>query len=181
MNYKKLSKTMAYALRHAPEKFGLTLAEDGSVPLKDLIASLRRKRFPNLQKSDIEAMIKQSDKKRFAIEGERIRATYGHSVQKKIIKEARKPPQSLYHGTSRRALPKIQKEGLRPMGRQYVHLSSDLETAEKVGRRHDPHPVLLEVSAARAHADGIRFYPAADGTWNSDPLPPAYLKFIARK
>ena len=36
------SKRISYALRHDPERFGLTLADDGSVPVDDLITGLNR-------------------------------------------------------------------------------------------------------------------------------------------
>ena len=46
------------------------------------------------------------------------------------------------------------------MNRQYVHLSADQATAQKVGARHAPTPVILEIRAAEAHQAGVRFIPA---------------------
>lgn len=181
MNDKKLSKTISYALRHAPEKFDLTPAKDGSVPLADLLSALDRRGFKGVTREDIERIIRNSDKKRHEIIGNRIRATYGHSFKTKIHKPSAPPPETLYHGTSRRAWQKIKTEGLRPMGRQYVHLSSDIKTAAAVGRRHDPKPLILEVAAAEAAQNGILFYPATDGTWNCDPVPARFLQVVNRK
>ncbi|HHX37246.1 MAG TPA: RNA 2'-phosphotransferase, partial [Clostridiaceae bacterium] len=138
----------------------------------------RKRRWANLQRSDIEKLIARSTKQRHEILGDRIRATYGHTAGKRIEKQAVVPPDKLYHGTTHRAIAKIKQTGLKPMGRHYVHLSSDYETAIQVGERRDPRPIILTVDAKQAHADGFQFYPATDGTWNSDPLPARYLKEI---
>ncbi|MGI6077429.1 MAG: RNA 2'-phosphotransferase [Fastidiosipilaceae bacterium] len=181
MNYKKLSKEISYALRHAPEKYGLTLAADGSVPLNDLIQALRQRRWPDLEQRDIEHIIVTSTKKRHEINGDRIRATYGHTAGAKIEKQAVAPPDTLYHGTSHRAWQNIQKSGLKPMGRHYVHLSSDYPTAIKVGQRRDPRPIILAVAAKEAFQAGVSFYPATDGTWNADPIPPQFLTIMTKR
>ncbi len=60
------------------------------------------------------------------------------------------PPENLYHGTARRFIQSIMKNGLLPQGRQYVHLSQDLETAQKVGERRDNKLIILINDAKRA-------------------------------
>ena len=61
------------------------------------------------------------------------------------------------------------------MGRQYVHLSLDTETALTVGRRKAAAPVLLHVDAARAASEGIRFYLGNEKVWLADAVPARYL------
>lgn len=58
------------------------------------------------------------------------------------------PPDILYHGTTHAAISKIQKEGLKPMRRRYVH-PKDIETALAVGKRRDDTPILLKVDAKK--------------------------------
>ena len=101
-------------------------------------------------------MIKQ--KKRFEISDERIRALYGHSFSMHIKKEKARLPQILFHGTARRFLVEIKKTGLLPMNRQYVHLSADIDTAMRVGNRHDSEPVILRVDAIASWNDGVAFF-----------------------
>lgn len=36
-DYTSLSKEISYALRHSPQEYGLTLDEQGCVPVEDLI------------------------------------------------------------------------------------------------------------------------------------------------
>jgi len=72
----------------------------------------------------------------------------------------------------------IVSEGLKPMARQYVHLSVDEATAGAVGRRKGAAPVLLKVDAAAAHADGVVFYVGNEKVWLADTVP---ARFIATR
>jgi len=78
-------------------------------------------------------MIAHSDKRRYEIAAERIRALYGHSFGNKLVKEVGVPPDILFHGTSFDSYQLIQEESLRPMKRQYVHLSSQKKWLCKLG------------------------------------------------
>lgn len=113
MNYSELSKEISYALRHAPEEYDLTLDEQGWVPVDGLIAALKkREKYSDLTLQDIADMIQLSEKKRYELVGDRIRALYGHSTEEKIKKDAVQPPDVLYHGTAHRFLQKILEQGL---------------------------------------------------------------------
>jgi putative RNA 2'-phosphotransferase len=73
----------------------------------------------NIEKKNLEEMISRSDKVRFEIRDDKIRALYGHSSSSipftKIQKIASKSPDILYHGTSPSAAKNIMSEGLRLM------------------------------------------------------------------
>ena len=120
-------------------------------------------------------MMAQPGKKRFEMRDGRIRALYGHSINRKIAKEATLPPPRLYHGTAPKTAAIIRREGLRPVHRQYVHLSADAETAYQVGRRKAPNPVILGVDAAAARAHGVKLYHGNDTIWLADHVPPAFI------
>ena len=117
-----------------------------------------------------------SNKKRLEIIGERIRAMYGHSFPMQIKYEEETPPVMLYHGTAKRFLDFIKKEGLKPMSRQYVHLSEDTETAKMVGKRRDSDPVILYINTVEAIKAGVKFYRANDKVWLCKELPPQFIK-----
>lgn len=172
----QISKFMSLILRHEPERFGVTLDAEGFATIDELLVALRRER-PEIKRSDIHAVVEtvEAKKGRFAIEGNEIRAAYGHSLAGRIEHKPVVPPDLLYHGTHVRALPGIMTTGLRPMGRQYVHLTTDSETARRVGSRRGP-PCLLEVAAHRAHTDGTIFYRANLTFWLVDQLDTKYLK-----
>lgn len=177
LDYIKLSKEISYALRHAPWEYELEMDENGFVDIQQLISSINEENaYPKLiDKTDILHVIEISDKKRLEISGEKIRAMYGHSfpMQIKYIEEI--PPAILYHGTARRFLDSILSEGLKPMGRQYVHLSTDIETAIQVGKRRDTEPVILQVDTVSALKAGIKFYHANEKIWLCKEMPSQFL------
>ena len=178
-----LSKVISYALRHRPDKFGLKLDGRGFVLTGDLINGINRYGNLNRQMSveDIDIIIAESDKKRFefADSKTRIRAVYGHSTKDvKIELNNVLPPDTLYHGTEHRVFGKILKDGLKPMNRQYVHLSDDIQTATIVGKRRDKNPVILIIAANRMVADGFKFGTGNDHTWLVESVPAEYISVL---
>ena len=121
-------------------------------------------------------MNRDSAKQRFEIDGDRIRALYGHSLSGQIVHTPALPPPVLFHGTSEETVRSIMREGLQPMRRQYVHLSTDPVTARQVGKRKRGTTVVLEVDAREAHRNGINFYHGNEDTWLSDAIPPRYVR-----
>lgn len=175
--YIKLSKTMAHALRHAPQNYGLILDEKGWTDVEKLIKGLKNhsKRFKDVTINDLQKIINESNKKRFEIKDGKIRATYGHSLPSKIEKKSTVPPKFLYHGTTPRAAKDILKTALKPQGRQYVHLSLDVKSAYEVGLRRTKDPVILKVSAQEAYNAGINFYREKEGIWLSDRIAAEFI------
>ena len=179
MNFTDLSKEVSYALRHAPHEYGLCLDEYGWVEVHDLVSALRRQeRYASLSVDDIEKMIQASEKKRHELSEMKIRALYGHSIEKKISMKPLPPPDVLYHGTAHRYLQSILDVGLLPQKRQYVHLSEDVETAVDVGKRRDHDPVVLRIDAKRAWDDAVLFYLGNEKVWMADKIPPKYVAVI---
>lgn len=177
MDYTRLSKEMSYALRHVPWEFELELDENGWINIEQLLYSFdEEKKWSGLNIKDIICVVENSDKKRFEIDGNKIRALYGHSIPQKIIKEPLQPPEILYHGTSRRFLSMIKEEGLIPKERQYVHLAVDTDMALQVGKRRDEQPVLLIINAMNAWNEGAKFYKGNEKVWLADFIDPKYIE-----
>ena len=177
MNLVELSKEISYALRHAPWEFELELDEQGFVPIAQLLHALNESGTyeREVTQADLEQIIANSEKKRHEIVGDKIRALYGHTVPQIIKKEPGNPPAVLYHGTTHKALPQILQDGLKPMQRQYVHLSVDVGTATRVGKRRDPEPVILKIDAEVAQKGGIPFFTGNDKVWLCKEIPKEYL------
>ena len=172
-----LSKVVAHALRHEPWLYELEVDDEGWVPLAQLLAALRRTdRWRDLRREEIVNMVADPGKRRYETDGGRIRALYGHSLPGRIRKQEKVPPDRLFHGTSPAALPAIRETGLRPMGRQYVHLSVDRETAEAVGRRKSADPVVLVIDSAGAHRAGVRFWQGNEKVWLVEWVPHEFLR-----
>ncbi|MFJ1972725.1 RNA 2'-phosphotransferase [Streptomyces sp. NPDC087903] len=171
----KVSKYLSKHLRHQPERIGLTLDDGGWVEIDVLIAAAAAHGFP-FTRDELDHVVVANDKRRFAVEGTRIRASQGHSVEVDLGLPTATPPPYLYHGTVGRFLDVIRAEGLRPMNRHDVHLSPDRETATRVGARRG-HPVVLSVDTAAMHHDGHVFQVSANGVWLTKAVPPQYLRF----
>ncbi len=177
----KLSKFMALILRHQPERFALPLDDGGWASLSEVMEIV--KGLPNFRwanRADVMRVVEEGsgdNKRRFEVQGNRIRARYGHSFTQPIVYEPCAPPPLLYHGTSPDTLESIRREGIKPMERQYVHLSPDTETAARVGARHDSRPIILTVCAAEARAAGVEFYQADEAIYLAKRIPPEFLRF----
>lgn len=169
MDRVRLSKRMSRALRHDPGRVGLTLDDEGWVSLDALCRALQ------VSRPDVEDVVAHGAKQRFEVSDGRVRARYGHSLPGHVTLPPADPPDELFHGTSSQVVDAILRDGLRPGGRQYVHLSPDHDTALAVGARHG-RPVVLSVDARRAALDGGVFRRGNDDTWLTDELDPGYLR-----
>ncbi|MFE5938862.1 RNA 2'-phosphotransferase [Streptomyces sp. NPDC056470] len=170
----KVSKYLSKHLRHQPERIGLTLDAHGWTEIDDLLRATAANGFP-ITRAELDHVVAANDKKRFAIEGTRIRASQGHTVEVDLDLPPAEPPAHLYHGTVAARLDAIRAEGLRPMARHHVHLSPDRETATRVGARRG-RPVVLGVDAGAMHRAGHVFHVSANGVWLTDAVPPEFLR-----
>ncbi len=164
----RLSKRMSYLLRHHPEDGGLEPDALGFVSLEALADAL------SVDRETVLAVVERDPRGRFEVVGETIRAVYGHSFEVANPGEPCEPPPVLYHGTPRRSVDAILREGLRPMGRQMVHLSRTVEDAREVGRRRDAKPVVLAIDAAGATEAGILFRRAGE-VYLCERIPPEFI------
>lgn len=173
-----LSKAVAHALRHQPWLYELELDEAGWTPIDHLVDALRghSPRWSTLTRAELVRMVETQAKARYEIEGEHIRACYGHSLPGRIVARAATPPARLFHGTAPQTARTILDQGLWPMARQYVHLSADRDTAASVGRRKASRPVILVVDSDGAHAAGVRFWHGNEQVWLAEHVPPRFLR-----
>lgn len=175
----KKSKFLSLILRHKPEVVGLTLDENGWVDV-DLLLQAIQQHNRSLTRAELNEIVATNNKKRFAIseDGERIRASQGHSLNVDLEFQPQTPPDVLYHGTAVRFLPSVREKGLQKMNRQHVHLSATAETAANVGSRHGK-PAILLVDAKSMHANGFGFFLSENGVWLTDHVPNQYLTELA--
>jgi len=168
----KVSKYMSYLLRHNPD--GLSMDEYGYVDLDKLVRKIRE-RF-QVDENFIRKIVENSERRRFEISGNKIRALYGHSIPISLELEEDTSKKVFYHGTTPEAALKILREGLKPMKRRWVHLSPTVKIAREIGYRRTRSPVILEIDAERARRDGFKFYKATDKVYLCQEIPPKYIK-----
>ena len=85
------------------------------------------------------------------------------------------PPELLFHGTGEKYVSSILQQGLIPKSRLYVHLSKDIDTAVKVGKRHGKE-VIFQVATGQMYRDGYKFYLSVNGVWLTKEVPVKYLQ-----
>ncbi len=173
----KLSKVLSHALRHEPWLYELEPDSEGWVPLGQLLKALKENgaTWGWVSAEAVAQCLQHAEKQRHELKDGHIRALYGHSIPAKIHRDASPPPDTLFHGTSPESAAIIAEEGLLPMGRQYVHLSADRQTAEKVGRRKASAPIILIIKAKEAAGQGCRFYRGSSLVWLADAVPARFI------
>lgn len=98
VKFRELSRAISHALRHEPWLYELELDDEGWASVEALIAALRRSghKWEKVSRSEIEEMMGKSDKKRFELAGDHIRALYGHSLSGELKRMQAKPPAMLF-------------------------------------------------------------------------------------
>jgi len=151
----RLSKLLSYILRHDPESVGLELDSEGWVEVEALVEAIRtrwryKELYSWLQPLHVIAVTATDPKGRFELRNGAIRARYGHSRRLRITISypEEKTLKILYHGTSMNCAERILKEGIKPMNRHFVHLTTSVDEACIVGSRHSKlNPVAIVVDA----------------------------------
>lgn len=179
----KVSRYLSKLLRHQPEELNLILDIHGWVSVNDLIDALN-KDGADITKDDLKVIVHTNDKKRFEFDRQiaphKIRASQGHSASLAVELDLQpsEPPISLFHGSPASNEKDILVKGLLKMGRNKVHLTANIDTAEKVGRRKDGSLVIFTVPAKAMHELGFKFYKTQNEVWLIEEVPSNYLRIL---
>lgn len=171
-----LSVFISLILRHKPETIGIKLDNYGYADVNELIGNINST-GRNINMEILEQIVKEDNKQRYSFNEDRskIRANQGHSIKVNVELKKLRPPKCLYHGTTIRFLDNIKKEGIIRKNRLYVHLSNDIDTAIKVGKRHGI-PIVLKVNTEKMYEDGYKFYLSENNVWLCEHIPFKYVK-----
>lgn len=163
-----ISKFLSLVLRHKPEEIGLILDDEGWASVNELIEKINNTGLA-LAFEDLKEVVETNDKKRFVFSNDfsMMRANQGHSIDVDLKLEPVTPPTILYHGTAEKNIASILKKGILKQDRNYVHLSTDIDTATKVGMRYGK-PVIIEVAALEMSKNGYLFYLSENNVWLTD-------------
>lgn len=170
----RITRSLAYMLRHQPEQFDLELDEYGFGELDDVVQALNERLGEAVEEEDVHAAVTSGDRVRYEIDGGRIRALYGHSIEVKPG-EPSKPPPLLYVGVSSADAERARRYGLRAGRRRFLHLALTPEDALETGRRSARNYVVITVNALDAWEEGINFYDRKS-LFLSDPIPTHFLE-----
>ena len=173
IDQRRISKLLSLILRHRPDEFGLNMNDFGFIPLDEVLEAVQQ-RNSDVTSEDIEKLVRDSRQKRFEISDGEIRALYGHSFFVEMDGEPIQPPEHLYMGTTGAAARKMQKEGMRPVDRFYLHLSLTREVAESRSRQVGG-PCVIQVKARQAWEEGeVEFFSRGEVVLSRD-VPADYV------
>jgi len=177
-NKNKLSVFISLVLRHKPEVIGIEIQENGGwAKTSELISGVNRIGKYRLDMPLLEEIVRTDEKQRYSFNEDKtlIRANQGHSISVYMDFQEKQPPEILWHGTGKKSVDSIYKDGICKMNRNYVHLSKDRETAVKVGARHGE-PRIFKISAGEMYRKGYKFYLSENGIWLIDHVPAEFIE-----
>jgi putative RNA 2'-phosphotransferase len=170
----RVSKTMAFLLRHRPDVGGLTPDANGWVTLADLAAGIGRLLRAEVSTELVTQLVDEQKVRRFDIQDGRIRALSREEEQRRDDGRRVQPPDILYHATTDDQIDRIRSSGTLSAGAdRHVFLSSDEAQAWRVAHRlPGGRPRVLYVDAARARRHGVRFFRnRRNGLYMATPVP----------
>lgn len=177
MDLTKTSRFLSLILRHQPEVIGITIDEHGWADIGELIDGINKSGKYHIDMEILEEIVRTDNKQRYTISEDKslIRANQGHSIPVDVELEEKEPPEILFHGTAARFMDSINKQGLLPQSRLYVHLSKDTATAKNVGLRHGK-PIVYAIKSGEMYRAGYKFYLSVNGVWLTKNVPTEFLK-----
>ena len=178
-----LSRIMAGALRHFPEKLGLMMDGKGWVDISSLIESIGsgRSGFNWLRIHHIKAVVETDERERYQIDGGMIRATYGHSIDIELDDLPLAEIDKFYYPVSEEEADIILERGLHPIDRKKVHLSGSIEKAKEAGKVRTDSPMILKINGKKARKDGLKIYHAGKNVYVTDGLDAKYISEVKEK
>lgn len=176
---KNISVFLSFLLRHKPEAVGLDMDEHGWVSVEQLIDGINDNGQYTIDFDKLVDIVATDNKGRYRFDETRtkIKACQGHSVPwVEPELQYMEPPAYLYHGTTTKALKKIEESGyISKMQRHAVHLQANAEKAWQSAERWHLKPVVLKIDAEQMHQDGFTFGKSDNDVWCVEKVPVKYI------
>ncbi|MBL6757157.1 MAG: RNA 2'-phosphotransferase [Planctomycetes bacterium] len=170
----RITRALAFMLRHQPEEFDLELDRFGWGDLEDVVYALQERTGSTVEEEDVAEAIESSDRPRYEIKDGKIRALYGHSIQIDPG-EPTEPPDELFIGVGSRDASRAEDSGLRSGRRAFLHLARTEEEARESGRRIARDYAVVTVFAGEAFDEGTDFYDRG-ALFLADEIPGEFLE-----
>lgn len=158
----KLARFLVYIMGHSPYEFGLVPDKEGFFTYKELLQAIHEESgWGYVRQASINEVLLVKDRSLFHSEDKRIKA-----IEPQWHLDLETPavslPKILFTGIRTKAHPVVMDNGLNSVEGSYYPLSPDRSMAERIGRRRDHNPVILEIRTETALAERVLFYPFGD-------------------
>ncbi|MCO4743437.1 MAG: NUDIX domain-containing protein [Proteobacteria bacterium] len=164
----RLSKTMAFLLRHRPERGNLRPDRDGWVSLIELVDAVSRLVHREIA-PDVIANIASEDRG-FEMRGSKVRAHRSRGRRLPLH------PDILFHATTQERVDEILAAGVLEGGTRPLVFSGDESGAWRTAHRFRGEPRLLVIDASRARRDNVYFTKSRrSGLFLADHMPLAHM------
>ncbi|HTP54564.1 MAG TPA: RNA 2'-phosphotransferase [Thermoplasmata archaeon] len=173
-----LGRVMTGILRHFPDRYGLAIDPQGWIDLPEIVRAIGRRHpaYHWLRPHHLVAIAETDAKGRYEVRGEKVRATYGHTLEVDLDLPTDNIPDYLYFPVTAEESAIVLEVGLKPSDRRKVHLSKTPAAARAAGKVRTPEPTILEIDAARAREVGIVIMQAGKTVYLADQIPPEVLR-----
>ena len=191
----RLSHKLSAILRHGNDGFTNRIDRNGYILISELIAHSNFCQQHGISRNDIEEVVKNCQKQRFKIEGNRIKATQGHTINiqddtlKLLSIEDLSSFENVTHGTYYKSITPIKAQGISRMTRNHIHLTASDAVGEHgvISGFRASTEILIYIDTGKAHNNGVQFYLSENnviltpGDENGFLKPDFFLKIIDRK
>lgn len=175
-----LSRIIAGALRHFPEKLGLIMDGHGFVDIISLIDAIGTSRsgFTWLRPHHIKALVETDPRGRYQADGGMIRAKYGHSINVDLSDLPISDADEFFYPVTEEESDIVVESGIRPIDRKKVHLSTSIHKAVEAGRVRTDNPMILRIDGVKARDDGVHIFQATEDVCVTDSIDAKYISVV---
>ena len=167
---RRLEKFIVYVLGRRPDEFGLVPEADGWVKLKDLLKAITEEDgWRHVRRSHIDEIVLTQLAPEIDINDNYVRAR--HRDHLPVPQPVNQPPKLLYTCVRRRAYPVVLEKGIAVTEGEKVVLAAAPDLAMRIGRRRDPHPVLLTINVEQTLTHGVALHRFGELLYLADVIP----------
>jgi len=173
-----LGRVLTGILRHFPDRYGLAVDAHGWIELSAIARAIAQRHpvYRWLRPQHLVAIAETDAKGRYEVRDDRIRATYGHTLEVDLDLPTDNIPDHLYYPVTTEEAAIVLEVGLRPSDRKKVHLSKTAADAVAAGKVRTPEPIVLEIDTRRARDDGIVIMQAGKTVYLAERIPAEMLR-----
>jgi len=188
--YEKFSRYLSLILRHKAIDMNIEMDSQGYVLVSDILKLGCKINDKLATINDIKNVVENNDKKRFSLLEKNnelyIRANQGHSNllanvlnDDEMLEEIKIPLSNCIHGTYKKFLDSIQKNGLNKMTRKHIHFTTNIDKNTVISGMRSSCQVAIFIDMQKAMNDNIKFYKSSNNVILCEgPLDPKYFKTI---